>query len=120
MIRGLDIWANQNNIEVKTPKRKQSKSVQAYELPMMYRAQVEGRCSLQYIKDNKSNDDSDLEKWINEWVDPHNQSGKPSVELPNTEEIIEEGKVTRYKLNFPFRVISNCGQDSILRPVIDS
>jgi CRISPR-associated protein Cmr6 len=116
MIRGLDIWANQ----IKTPKRKQSKSVQTHELPMMYRAQVEGRCSLQYIKDNKSNDDSDLEKWINEWVDPQDQSGKPSVELPNTEEIIEEGKVTRYKLNFPFRVISNCGQDSILRPVIDS
>jgi CRISPR-associated protein Cmr6 len=83
------------------------------EVPMMYRAQVSGRCSLQFASNN-----SDLGRWTEEWVypddsnnqQPHYQYPKPPLGL--------DGNIYRMEIKFPFRVFSNCGQDSIFRPVI--
>ena len=119
MIKGLENWAQQNNLKIETPQLKKVKSNQTYEPPMMYRAQVEGRCSLQFIKDNKSNDETDLEKWTKEWVDPESSSGKPLAQYLGSEETIETGNILHFKLFFPFRVLSNSGQDSLVRPIID-
>ncbi|MGB7439507.1 MAG: RAMP superfamily CRISPR-associated protein [Coleofasciculaceae cyanobacterium] len=85
------------------------------QVPMMYRAQVQGRCSLQYAKKNE-----DLNRWTEEWVypnpdpkqeqTPYYQYAEPKLGL--------DGLVYRLKVEFPFRVFTNCGQDSILRPSI--
>ena len=119
MIRGLENWAQQNNLEVEIPQLKKVKSNQTYEPPMMYRAQVEGRCSLQFIKGNKSSDETDLKQWTKEWVASESSSGEPSVQYLDAKEIIEDGNIFRFNLIFPFRVFSNSGQDSLARPVID-
>jgi CRISPR-associated protein Cmr6 len=83
------------------------------QVPMMYRAQVQGRCSLQYGKNNH-----DLKRWTKEWVYPNNEDEqKPFYQ--NLEPSLErDDSIYRIKIEFPFRVLTNCGQDSILRPTI--
>jgi CRISPR-associated protein Cmr6 len=81
------------------------------QVPMMYRAQVQGRCSLQYGKNN-----TDLNRWTEEWVYPDSDE-TPSYQYAEPQ-LGWDGSVYRIKIEFPFRVFSNCGQDSILRPVI--
>ncbi|NJM59800.1 MAG: hypothetical protein HC849_05710 [Oscillatoriales cyanobacterium RU_3_3] len=83
------------------------------QVPMMYRAQIQGRCSLQYGKNN-----AHLNRWTEEWVYP-NQDGTPSSQYTEPQ-LGLEGSVYRIKVEFPFRVFSNCGQDSILRPSIST
>jgi CRISPR-associated protein Cmr6 len=81
------------------------------EVPMMYQAQIDGRCSLQFAGSN-----SDLERWREEWIDsqvantPRYQNKEPNLGL--------DGFTYRIKIEFPFRLFSNCGQDSILRPIM--
>ncbi|WP_346293075.1 RAMP superfamily CRISPR-associated protein [Sphaerothrix gracilis] len=82
------------------------------QVPMMYRAQVQGRCSLQYANDNK-----DLERWTEEWVNPRTQTGQPLYQHEERP-VGLDGTIYRFKLKFPWRVFTDCGQDSILRPVI--
>lgn len=82
-------------------------------VPMMYRAQVQGRCSLQYGKNNK-----DLDRWTEEWVAPQSETDlTPSYQYAEPQ-LGRDGLVYRLKVKFPFRVFTNCGQDSILRPTI--
>lgn len=84
------------------------------EIPMMYRAQIEGRCSLQFA----GRDSKDLEDWREEWIDsrsatdntPRYQNREPNLGV--------DGSIFRIKIKFPFRLFSNCGQDSILRPIM--
>jgi len=90
-----------------------------YEIPMMYRAQISGRCSLHLIKNNKSHEKTDLDIWTEELVNSKDESKRPYYQYQGLEEILQEGNFLKFKLAFPFRVVSNCGQDSILRPVID-
>lgn len=83
------------------------------QVPMMYRAQVQGRCCLQYGKNQQ-----DLDRWTEEWVYPDLANNKqPSYQFKEPKLGID-GSVYRFKIKFPWRVFSNCGQDSILRPVI--
>ena len=82
-------------------------------VPRMYRAQVQGRCSLQYGRNNE-----DLNEWTKEWVYPDSKhQDTPYYQHPEPQLGID-GLVYRLKVDFPFRVFTNCGQDSILRPTI--
>ncbi|MEA5537043.1 RAMP superfamily CRISPR-associated protein [Crocosphaera sp. XPORK-15E] len=84
-------------------------------IPMMYRAQIGGRCSLQYARDN-----THLERWLKEWINPNPNTHQPShqIELPP---LGLDGHIYRFQsYPFFFRVISDCGQDSIIRPLINN
>ncbi|NEO99576.1 MAG: hypothetical protein F6K58_13035 [Symploca sp. SIO2E9] len=82
-------------------------------VPMMYRAQVQGRCSLQYAKENQ-----DLNRWTEEWVYPNPKQEQTPYYQYAEPKLGLDGLVYRLKVKFPFRVFTNCGQDSILRPTI--
>lgn len=117
MIKGLKEVAKQLGIEAEiksskgNPQGKSQHEMNLEEIPMMYRAQVQGRCSLQNAGNN-----ADLEQWQHEWINPRDnkqpyyQHKEPRLGL--------DGKIYRIKIEFPFRLSSNCGQDSILRPVL--
>lgn len=111
MIRGLDQVAKSFGITPELNTTKSQDSTSPEEVPMMYRAQVDGRCSLMYAGRNK-----DLERWKDEWVYPNSQN------LPRYQKqeppLGLEGKIYRIKVEFSFRLLSNCGQDSILRPIM--
>lgn len=84
------------------------------DVPMMYRAQV-GRCSLQY-----AGSATDRDTWVDEWLYPipsQLNEGKPHHQ--HLEHKLREPSFHCVKVEFPYRVFSNCGQDSIQRPVLD-
>lgn len=86
----------------------------AQDVPMMYRAQI-GRCSLQY-----AGNQDDRKKWVDEWLYPipsQPNQGKPHHQ--HLEQDLREASFRCVKVEFPYRVFSNCGQDSIQRPVLD-
>ncbi len=83
------------------------------QVPMMYRAQVQGRCSLQYGKNN-----ADLEEWTEQWVYPDPDNNQMPFYQYSEPKLGREGSTYRIKIEFPFRVFTNCGQDSILRPTL--
>jgi CRISPR-associated protein Cmr6 len=80
-------------------------------VPMMYRAQISGRCGLQYGKNNQH-----LIDWAEQWIYPQ-EDKQPFYQYPEPK-LGLDGSIYRFKLTFPFRVFSNCGQDSIARPVM--
>ena len=90
------------------------------QVPMMYRAQIDGRCSLQYPnKKNQINQINYLKKWTEEWVYPdENHKNQPFSQHQEPDKLGLDGLVYRIIIKFPFRVFTNCGQDSILRPNI--
>jgi CRISPR-associated protein Cmr6 len=112
MIRGLDQAAKSLGIPstVKLTQSTRSNLPEEEEVPRMYRAQVDGRCSLMFAGNNE-----DLDRWKEEWIDP-------KLEQPRYQRKEEplglNGKIYRIAVNFPFRLLSNCGQDSILRPIL--
>ena len=81
-------------------------------IPKMYLAQIEGRCSLQYTAE-----DADRQQWLKEWVDPK-QDGEPYQHNEQNIQLGVDGSKFRIKVKFSGRIFSNCGQDSILRPVL--
>lgn len=81
-------------------------------IPKMYLAQIEGRCSLQYTAE-----DDDRQQWLKEWVDPK-QDGQPYQHNENNFQLGVNGSKFCVRIKFPGRVFSNCGKDSILRPVL--
>jgi CRISPR-associated protein Cmr6 len=124
LFKNLDKWAEKNNklpnAMSSDPKlgRVLSKSPSISQLsqspPMMYRAQIAGRCNLQFAGDNHN-----LQKWRQEWVMPQRD------ENPSCQYIYEpldddhpNNLIHSIKILFPYRVLSNSGQDSILRPVL--
>ncbi|MBW4433159.1 MAG: hypothetical protein KME28_15880 [Pelatocladus maniniholoensis HA4357-MV3] len=127
MIRGLGDAAKKLGIEVENksskgqpPRNKGSKPQSNFppeknleQIPMMYRAQVSGRCSLQFAGNN-----ADLEQWREEWVYPSSQNNNQPRYQRREPQLGLDGKIYRIKIQFPFRLSSNCGQDSILRPVL--
>ncbi|GAB1541978.1 hypothetical protein NUACC21_46510 [Scytonema sp. NUACC21] len=124
MIRGLGDAAKKLGIAVvekgQTPGNKGSKpqgnspqEKNLEQIPMMYRAQVLGRCSLQFAGNN-----ADLEKWREEWVYPNSQNNNQPRYQHREPQLGLNGEIYRIKIQFPFRLSSNCGQDSILRPVL--
>jgi CRISPR-associated protein Cmr6 len=85
------------------------------EPPMMYRAQVQGRCNLQFAGDK--GDNLDRNQWMKEWK--QTQNVQPRYQYRYEEEgDRENAPVHSFKVKFPYRVFSNSGQDSILRPVL--
>lgn len=86
------------------------------QIPMMYRAQVDGRCTLQYPK--KKHEINYLKKWTEEWVAPDENNEYQPFYQHKEPFLGLDGSVFRIKVQFPFRVFTNCGQDSILRPTI--
>ena len=84
------------------------------DVPMMYRAQI-GRCSLQY-----AGNQDDRTQWVKEWVYPiPNQPNQREPRHQHLEPDLREASFHCVKVEFPYRVFSNCGQDSIQRPVLD-
>jgi len=83
------------------------------QVPMMYRAQVQGRCSLQYGKNN-----TDLEEWTEQWIYPNPNNHQTPFYQYSEVKLGREGSIYRIQVEFPFRVFTNCGQDSILRPTL--
>lgn len=83
------------------------------DVPMMYRAQISGRCGLQYGKNNQ-----DLIDWTEQWINPQEEEDpQPLYQYPEPQ-LGLDGSIYSIKLEFPCRVFSNCGQDSIARPVM--
>lgn len=82
----------------------------AYEkVPMMFQAQTEGRCQLNYIKKGNRNE-SGVELWTKQWTE--NSDSHP----PDFDETVQT-KI--YKLSWRF--VTNGGQDEgIIRPVIST
>jgi CRISPR-associated protein Cmr6 len=128
IFRNLDKWAANNNIpEPIIPEpiptqsqtgrilvKKQAPPILQNEPPMMYRAQIQGRCNLQFAGDNNN-----LDQWKEEWTLPQRDK-KPShqyeYQLLNNDH--PNNLIHSIKIDFPYRVLSNSGQDSILRPVL--
>lgn len=81
----------------------------AKKVPMMFRAQVEGRCQLQRVYSERTNNEQpqDAELWSDEWVD------KAYPTVPK----FGGAQNRSYKINWRF--VTNGGQDDgIIRPVI--
>lgn len=114
IIKGLKEVANQLGIvpeeSVSVCPVTRECQVNPQDIPMMYRAQVDGRCSLQYAGNN-----SDRNQWLKEWVRPKPDL-EPCYQYNEAEGL--DGTIYRVKVAFPFRLFSNCGQDSIARPVL--
>lgn len=89
------------------------------EIPMMYRAQIQKRCSLQFRQKRETGKPTHIEQWTEEWLDPREGETQPRHQYLDVPEIIADGTFCRIKMQFPFRVLSNCGQDSFIRPPID-
>jgi CRISPR-associated protein Cmr6 len=92
----------------------------ASDVPMMFRAPVEGRCQLQYIDSDRNADTkSHIDRWVSEWT------SEVSPQVPNLSQ--EESK-TRAETRADFqtqvhqiawRFVSNSGADpTIILPVI--
>jgi CRISPR-associated protein Cmr6 len=76
-------------------------------VPMMFRAQIAGRCQVQRIPDRRERE-SDVIPWTREWT----QGIYP--ELPSAGEKVKEKIYT-----FNWRLLSNSGvDDAVIRPVI--
>jgi CRISPR-associated protein Cmr6 len=93
-------------------------------VPMMYRAQIQGRCSLQFankraVKADAPEQKTDLERWNEEWVfaDSQDAEGKPYYQFHESD-FTSNPSVHYIRISFPWRLFSNCGQDSIFRPVL--
>lgn len=74
-------------------------------VPLMFRAQINGRCQLQrLIKDQES----DAQRWVDEWIDKT---------YPNPPEFSGDVQTRIYELTWRF--VTNGGQDDgVIRPVI--
>jgi CRISPR-associated protein Cmr6 len=82
----------------------------AKNVPMMFRAQIEGRCQLQRIDPTrkKSGQDQDVERWVDEWTDK-------AEEYPP--QFNAEVQHRAYQISWRF--VTNGGQDDgVIRPVI--
>jgi CRISPR-associated protein Cmr6 len=78
-------------------------------VPMMFRAQIVGRCQTQRIVDNRyTRKPQDAERWTNEWIERVH---------PESPTFGEEVETKSYTLSWRF--VTNGGQDDgIIRPVI--
>lgn len=85
----------------------------AQKVPMMFRAQTSGRCSLQFASS------SDRDCWTKELLNCQSEESQPSHQHQEPENVLADGYFFRTKIKFPWRVFTNSGQDSIARPVLD-
>ncbi|MGQ9864885.1 MAG: RAMP superfamily protein [Pseudanabaenaceae cyanobacterium] len=79
-------------------------------VPMAFRAQVSGRCQLQYLDDNRrrNQEPQDGEIWVKEWIDRTDRHAP-----------LFEGNIQSRTYELSWRFVTNGGQDDgIIRPVI--
>lgn len=78
----------------------------ASKVPLMFRAQVDGRCQLQRLI--PKTDEQQAERWVDEWIDKA---------YPEAPDFSDEVKTRTYQLSWRF--VTNGGQDDgVIRPVI--
>jgi len=84
-----------------------TKIIDAYKkVPLMFQAQTNGRCQLNYIDQNKEQQDAEF--WTSEWVE------KAETKAPKFDQTIQS---KTYQISWRF--VTNGGQDDgIIRPVI--
>jgi CRISPR-associated protein Cmr6 len=104
--------AEKMGLAIPIPPKEQNWETDPKRIPMMYRAQIGGRCSLQYAGKNNQ----DLDDWRDQWIYPR-QNGQPRYQRVKPT-LGQQGAIYRIEVKFPYRVFSNCGQDSIARPTI--
>ena len=84
-------------------------------VPMMFRAQVDGRSQLQYLdpKKKKANEKQDVQLWTEEWID------KAELISGENAQDIETPTFQAKSYEISWRFVTNGGQDDgMLRPVI--
>jgi CRISPR-associated protein Cmr6 len=108
--------AAQLGIDIKPPARADQWGTTPEAVPMMYRAQVMGRCSLH----NAKKENQDLNNWTKQWTYPHEQGPQKGEARYQRSPLPlgQDGDVYRIEVEFPFRLFSNGGQDSIMRPML--
>jgi CRISPR-associated protein Cmr6 len=80
------------------------------DVPQMFRAQVQGRCSLQYTPDQETRN-----QWLKEWIDPE-ENGQIAQHSTQSKPVGLTGSIYRIQKKFSYRVFTNSGLDSIFRP----
>jgi len=87
----------------------------ANDVPMMFRATVNGRCQLQYI-DRDRDTESRIEKWVSEWTSEVAPKA-PNLSQQKAENNSAYFKTEKYQI--AWRFVSNSGADpTIILPVI--
>jgi CRISPR-associated protein Cmr6 len=104
--------SKKNGLDFDIPDGVVEEKLDPEQVPLMYRAQINGRCSLQYAKYNNH-----LDRWTYEWVNPSKSDGQPKYQREEPE-IGLQGTIYRIRVRYLWRVFSNCGQDSIFRPML--
>jgi len=80
----------------------------ADKVPMMFRAQIGGRCQLQYL--DKDAEQPDAQRWVSEWLE--RAYDRPYVWQ-------EQEQLQTHTCQFDWRLVTNGGQDDgIIHPVI--
>jgi len=89
------------------------------DVPMMFRASINGRCQLQYIDSNRSRNrdtESHIEKWVSEWTNEIS-SGMPTLSRQQSDTTQVDFQTNTYQI--AWRFVSNSGTDpTIILPVI--
>lgn len=90
------------------------------DVPMMFRAQIGGRCQIQRVDTQRTKNDEyqDAEIWVDEWMAVFdyysNNDSKNTLKLPG---FGSQVKLWEYKIKW--RLVSNSGQDEgVIRPII--
>jgi CRISPR-associated protein Cmr6 len=99
-------------LEVKVPEDENRWFGDPNRVPRMYRAQIKGRCSLH----NAQRENKDLNIWTAQWTYP--QANGEARYQRSEPKLGQDGDVYRIAVKFPFRLFSNGGQDSIMRPML--
>jgi CRISPR-associated protein Cmr6 len=90
----------------------QPRIIDPEEVRMMYRAQINQRCSLQ-----NASKTTHLERWVEEWTQSNSgDQPKYQYKLPT---LGLDGAMYRFSVCVSGRLSTNSGQDMIIRPVID-
>jgi CRISPR-associated protein Cmr6 len=108
----------------------------AQDVPLMFQAQIKGRCNVQYV--GKVEGEPDYERWVKEWINgcpPVKPiSAKPSstssldkwqtalagLVVADTQQNVERqsSEEPPWEYQVRWRLVSNSGQDNFIRPVI--
>lgn len=89
----------------------------ANDVPMMFRASVNGRCQLQYIDSDRDRDtESHIEKWVSEWT----SEVSPQIPILSQQETDNTSAYFQtHAYQIAWRFVSNSGADpTIILPVI--
>lgn len=116
LFRGIERAAQELGFEVSEAspvvETRQCKMQLENDPPMMFRAQISGRCSLQFASQPEH-----LQQWKKEWVRSPSD-GQPCYQYDAPTTLQKTDRLYQIQVKFPYRLCSNSGQDSIFRPVL--